>query len=411
MRLLTAPITSLTWQDVSDFCALQLSESTTLDYKREIPGELERTVAAMANTSGGLILIGVEEDRTTTKPTLPVVGLPLVRGLPERVTNLCIANLAPPLVPEIAVVEDPSGSHAVVILRVPQSHQAPHAVSRNTKVYLRRGGTNSPEDLATLDELEWLNSGRKRSVEFRESLYIRAQERFPQFLRGFDGAGAKAPRVERDGMLSLAFCPTYPKELLVAPPALREVLSQIRVRDYYGTDHEFPLGSLNGVIVQNAFIVHASVAGREWVHHTELNSFGLLFFKQSLLHPVQLNNREYRVMRASEVFCRLDEVFDCAAKFYERISFNGSLLFRMHLQNLVGYPFGKYSLDEGGFELSYTPDPTVEYTTTFNSPDLLKAKPDILLASARRVAWAFDWDVDTNLLNKYYLRYKRQSVF
>jgi predicted HTH transcriptional regulator len=170
MHLLTAPITSLTWPDVVDFCALELPESTTLDYKRDIPAELDRTVAAMANTSGGLILIGVDEDRTTTKPTLPLVGLPTVRGLPERITNLCIANLAPPLVPEIAMVEEAAGAAAVIVVRVPQSHQAPHAVSRNTKVYLRRGGTNSPEVMATLDELEWLKSGRQRSIDFRETL-------------------------------------------------------------------------------------------------------------------------------------------------------------------------------------------------------------------------------------------------
>lgn len=134
MRLITAPITSLTWQDVLDFCGLGLPESTTIDYKRAIPAELDRTIAAMANTSGGLVLIGVDEDRSTTKPVLPPPGLPITRGLPEKITNVCVANITPPLVPEIAVIPDASGQQVVVIVRVPQSHQAPHAVSRNTKV-------------------------------------------------------------------------------------------------------------------------------------------------------------------------------------------------------------------------------------------------------------------------------------
>jgi len=100
MRLLTAPITSIQWADVVAFCEMGLPESTTLDYKREMPSELERTIAAMANTSGGVILIGVDEDRTSTKPVLPIVGIPLVRGLPERITNVCIANLTPPKCPK-----------------------------------------------------------------------------------------------------------------------------------------------------------------------------------------------------------------------------------------------------------------------------------------------------------------------
>jgi hypothetical protein len=364
----------------------------------------------MANTAGGVILIGVDEDRTSTKPILPPIGVQLVRGLPERITNLCIANLAPPLVPEIAVVEEASGATAVIVVRIPQSHQAPHAASRNTKVYLRRGGTNSPEDIATLDELEWLKAGRQRSIDFRKALYGHAQGRFSQFLHGFDGSNAKPPRVERDGMLSLAFCPTYPKDMLAPPPTLHEVLRDIRVRDYYGTDNEFPLGSLNGVIVQDGYIVHASIGGGDWVHHTELNSFGLLFFKQSLLHPLKRGDHEYRVLRASEVFCRLDEMFDCAAKFYDRIGFHGSLQFQMYLENLVGFPFVKFNHEEAGLELSYTPDPVVDFSASLGSSSIPEEKPTLILAAARQVAWAFDWDVDATQLNKYYLKYKRQEV-
>ena len=410
MRLITAPIASLIWQDVLDYCSLGLPESTTIDYKRDIPAELERTISAMANTSGGLVLIGIDEDRSTTMPVLPPSGLSLVRGLPERVTNICITNIVPPIVPEIALVVDPTEKQTVIVIRVPQSHQAPHATARNTKVYLRRGSVNSPEDLATIDELEWLKAGRQRSVNFREALYQRAQTRFSQFLRGFDGSGVKPPRVEQDGMLSLAFSPAYPKELLVDPSALRPVLRDIRVRDYYGTDNEFPLGSLNGVIVQDGFIVQASVNGSEWVHHTELNSFGLLFFRQSLLHTVKFNDRENRVMRASEVFARLDEMFDCAAKFFKTIGFNGWLHFRMRLENLVGCPFGKYTADEVGFEISFTPDPSVEFEATLSSTRILDEKPVLITAAARRVAWAFDWDVSPALLNKYYSRYKGKNA-
>lgn len=134
MRLITAPIASLAWQDILDFCALALPEGATVDYKRDIPSELERTVAAMANTSGGLILIGVDEDRTSTKPVLPPIGLPAARGVPEKITNLCISNITPPLVPEIALIPDSTGTTSVVVLRVPQSQQAPHAIARNTKV-------------------------------------------------------------------------------------------------------------------------------------------------------------------------------------------------------------------------------------------------------------------------------------
>lgn len=410
MRILTAPINSLTWHDVIDFCSLQLPEGAAIDYKRELPSEIERTIASMANTSGGIVLIGVDEDRSTTRPITPISGLSPERGIAERITNLCISNITPPLVPEIVIVDDPGTKRVIAIVRVPQSHQAPHAISRNTRVYLRRGSVNSPEDLATLDELEWLKKGREKSISFRQSLYQRAEARFVQFLRGCDGSGNKNAPVERDGMLSIAFCPMYPKDMLLNPPDLSAIFRAIRVRDYYGTDHEFPLGSLNGVMVQDGFIVNASVNSGEWVHHTELNSFGLCFFKQSLLHPVQIEKQEYRIMRASEIFCRLDEMFDCAAKFFPQVGFNGWLHFRVRLENLVGSPFSKYSASEVGLDLSYTPDNSVEFEANLNSARLDEEKADVIFSAIRRVTWAFDWNVDRSFINKYYMRYKGKSV-
>ncbi|MGH8646832.1 MAG: hypothetical protein ACREV4_13095 [Gammaproteobacteria bacterium] len=167
---------------------------------------------------------------------------------------------------------------------------------------------------------------------------------------------------------------------------------------------------MNGVIVQDGFIVHASVDGGDWVHHTELNAFGLLLFKQSLLHHVQVQDRQYRIIRASEIFCRLDEMFDCAAKFFAKLQFNGWLLFRVQLENLVGFPFGKYSHNEIGFEPSYTPDNSIDFEATLSSSRMDEEKPAIILAAARRVAWAFNWDVGPTLLNKHYSRYKGKNV-
>ena len=57
----TTPIDNITWSAVEEFCAQGIAEGTYLDYKVEFPTELARTIAAMANTLGGVVLIGVEE--------------------------------------------------------------------------------------------------------------------------------------------------------------------------------------------------------------------------------------------------------------------------------------------------------------------------------------------------------------
>ena len=68
--LFTKEITKITYQDVVDFCNQQISESINLDYKKAFPANLEKTIAAFANTMGGLIVIGVEDK--DSKPKLPV---------------------------------------------------------------------------------------------------------------------------------------------------------------------------------------------------------------------------------------------------------------------------------------------------------------------------------------------------
>jgi predicted HTH transcriptional regulator len=173
----TKPANDIGWDDVDSFCQEGIPEGAHLDYKRDFPSNLEKTIAAMANTLGGVILIGVEED-DESKPKLPLRGVKFQKGLSERVTSIILSNVTPPVFPDIAVCRNSDGDKAVVVIRVPQSHQTPHAINRNTQVYLRTGNRNSPEDLARIDEIEWLREHRRKSEDLRDQIYRRAIDRF-----------------------------------------------------------------------------------------------------------------------------------------------------------------------------------------------------------------------------------------
>ena len=83
----------------------------------------EKAFVTMANTYGGLILIGVEETIPGTG-VAPVKGLPLVPGLRERVIQIGINAIYPPVIPDVRVVEfkssdtAPNPDRAVVVIRV-----------------------------------------------------------------------------------------------------------------------------------------------------------------------------------------------------------------------------------------------------------------------------------------------------
>ena len=168
--LYAAPIETITWQSVEDFLAQQIKEGAYLDYKIAWPDRLENTIAAMANTLGGVIVVGVAENNDGS-PVQPPVGVPLERGLAEKVTNIVLSNITPPVFPEVSVCPNSAQDKAIVVIRVPQSHQTPHATKGNRRVYLRTGNRNNPEELATVDEIEWLREHRARALALRNSLY------------------------------------------------------------------------------------------------------------------------------------------------------------------------------------------------------------------------------------------------
>ncbi len=50
------PLEKLIWGDIEIFCQQGIPEDTYRDYKEDFPTNLEKTVAAMANALGGIIL-------------------------------------------------------------------------------------------------------------------------------------------------------------------------------------------------------------------------------------------------------------------------------------------------------------------------------------------------------------------
>ena len=107
--LYTKPITEILWDDVEAFCQQRVPEGTYLDYKQDFPKHLQKTIAAMANTLGGVILIGVAED-AEGKPVTPVNG----SWNPSRLPVLS-AYAAHPASPAPRAVNTPSVAAGVAI--------------------------------------------------------------------------------------------------------------------------------------------------------------------------------------------------------------------------------------------------------------------------------------------------------
>lgn len=394
-------IEDIGWQDIIEFCEQQLPESAYLDYKEDFPTNLHKTIAAFANTLGGIILIGVEED-DQNKPVLPLKGIRFQRGLSERVTNIILSNITPPLFPEIQICLNSDQSQAIVLLRVHPSENPPHAISDNAQVYLRTANRNKPESLADLDQIQWLLNKRRKPEQLREQIYGEADIRFRRLYDRQLTGPTTLESYQSKGLFTLSLCPLYPRDYFCIPPELSQISSKIFVRDYFKSSDKFPITRHRiGEIVQNGIVL--SFLDKNMVFYTELNSFGLYFYRQILQRRYVSGHQERKIMLAIEIYTRLDEFIDSSIRFYGEIGYSGPLKFIMKLENILNYPFGPYPEQD----LLYSLEDKIQFSDNVIVGALGDRKFEIIYAVAQRLAWAFGLDISEELLKNFYTEYKK----
>ncbi|MDE0005188.1 MAG: helix-turn-helix domain-containing protein [Rhodospirillaceae bacterium] len=128
---------------------LRKPEEKTLEFKRDLssPNPFLRSVVAFSNTSGGTVLIGVE-DRTAN-----VRGVADPVTLEERVASLIADSISPKVLPDIEILRY-SDRH-VLAVRVYPSSSRPHYLGADpeTGAYVRVGSTNRIADEQLIEEM------------------------------------------------------------------------------------------------------------------------------------------------------------------------------------------------------------------------------------------------------------------
>lgn len=390
--LFRAPLDTVNWDNIEAFCT-ELSESTVLDYKLDFPKDLERTICAMANTHGGLILIGIDEDTTTGKAILPIRGINAAEKLRERVTNIAVDGIFPPVIPEVYVCPNSSGDRVVVIVRIAQSHESPHAANKNTNVYVRTGARNNPEEIADLGRVQWLTNQRSHSVSLRGQIQDHAHSHNAVFCPD-DG---QLPRAR----LSLFLCPMFPREQYRTPPELNKVFRAIGERDYTHTFESFPpSGNINGRLLADGIGLYDS-----GFHYAELNCHGGYFYSQLVNRTRDIVGGPNARIRAWELVARLDLFLASAAKFYKEIGYFGPLYFNVELRMSRGCILASLGHpDEGGMYTSV--DELVQHEVTTSLGLLGTERRRLVLEPLQRICWAFNYEVTQAGLDQHFLKTK-----
>ncbi|MBT0995495.1 putative DNA binding domain-containing protein [Cellulomonas sp. DKR-3] len=132
------PRSALTFELVERAVAAQVPESDTLDWKAQVrtdevaKQELAKDLAALANTAGGILVIGVGEEGRGTDKRFVMQPFPLMEQVEQQVRSVNVSRVRPViqgLDVRLLPMDDKSGN-GVVVVTVPPSPDAPHFVER-----------------------------------------------------------------------------------------------------------------------------------------------------------------------------------------------------------------------------------------------------------------------------------------
>lgn len=150
-----ADLREVTFADLQALKDNQISESHTLDFKRDFPfdkdgrASLAADVVAFANTRGGDLILGADEEGGTISQFVPIA----LKDVDEALRSLqsTLTDLIEPKIPgvHLEAVDAPDGGY-IVIVRTPPSFQAPHRVRKGGVFYTRTSTGIDPMDITTL---------------------------------------------------------------------------------------------------------------------------------------------------------------------------------------------------------------------------------------------------------------------
>lgn len=155
----TASLSQMDYLDVKNLA--QTGEGTYLEFKRTIPSayKIAREIAAFANTKGGTLLIGVDDD----KSLVGVLGYQEEEYMLDKATNeFCYPTV------EITIEVVHFGERDLLVIKVPEAADKPIFVKRNKEeaVFMREEDKNKVASKELIEIIQKKNSNEGVTFEY-----------------------------------------------------------------------------------------------------------------------------------------------------------------------------------------------------------------------------------------------------
>lgn len=376
-NLLTAPLDSITFEDVRAFCSLGLRESVALEYKREFSSkeprkQIAKEIAAFANTHGGLLILGVGESADRL-PEMEPQGHDLGNDPRDAIIQACYASILPPVLPEISeYLPNPSDPEkGFLVIRVAPSDAAPHVMDDGRSVYERvldqsQAGPQFKTERATLDRIQHMLTRRDRNTSLQRQRAHLCTDRLTNAMRYVHGGLEMRPIV-----------------VATIGPALIEASTHLTdLRNAFSYPHSQPCITVNDGVYS---LLRDGSEG--WIADRFGNrAFGVVTRPNAVetVHPLSLEyfpwlkdlHRERRLscLLLSDVLQPVVWVVDAAFAWAIQSEFHGNMRASLRIEGALQMPLSILGRGEYLIAASNRTDQNLAFDFEFSSSELRKDK-------------------------------------
>lgn len=324
MIFLERPITV---HHIREVCA-QFNEGLRVEYKctfdDNVRGQLPKIVSSFANSQGGVLVVGVNAQNGVPQPPFEGFLAQAREEYPLTIENICLRGIYPPVLPRSQVVQSDIPNQLFLVIEVDESGEAPHAIENSKRVYVRTGNAANPYDLAEVDLIIDLLKRRAEPLARRDRLIGFAQQRSHQIVP------------QDQPYMRISICPTFPRTPLCARDQAWEFLTETTARDPqlvpYNSMKRIPDGAAS-------FRLPGAHSPETRPQYMELGSYGLLFLcGQFPVRGWAATPDAVQYLVFGDLFHALVRLTVCAARFYARFGYSGSLEMSVSLHHVQGWP-------------------------------------------------------------------------
>jgi len=401
INIASIQIDEISFDDISTFCNQKVKEDIDLDYKSDFPSDLGRLISAFANTQGGIVIIGIDEDGKSREPVCPPRGIEGSSDvLRQRILNIAFDAIYPPVEPEVAIVEIPDRDLYVALIRIAPSRLL-HTVDRRRRIYIRSLDNNRGYELATLPDLRWLWDQRETTIKFRESLSDSASRRANSDAVSFRDKGDRN-LWHKSPHLIVSITPSFPqRQIIPSTRALLDIANSIgQVRSpWSNVDRRVPWQENKWRTIPSAICL-SERGSTHLSQYVELGVYGHAYFdfllpkQQVSTLPLPRHTNE-ECVSAYVILANIDIALRYSVSLFEAIPFRWPILIAARLERisniLLQYesPVSRNILGQEFLSLASTDETINLLQDEIPADSIGDNRSEYLYKCARSLLWAF----------------------